>query len=216
VRISTVLSVAILVIGGALPVTAGSLRHVEYAVSSNLDGPLRQGKIALDLTDVAPDRTFGFDIADDLRDPLDSQFHVRLDERGSAGTRDAVSLSDEEEALLYFFALSNENLTGVARGDRWTRNCPLTDGSQETRFTVLRASGLVLDLGVTRAVTRADGTVEGWQGHLLYDAAAVVPLTIELRGRDPGDPSAPERSLTFRLTGDSFTRDVQSLARPHL
>src|ERR1700680_1964876 len=99
----------------------GSLRHLEYSVSSNFNGRAEYGTIRLDLREVRRDRTFGFDLEDDIGGEGSETFSIDLDQRGGMNVYGANALRHEEEALLYFFALSHENMTGVDAGDHWTR-----------------------------------------------------------------------------------------------
>jgi len=188
----------------------GSLRHLEYSVNSSFDGRAAHGTIRLDLREVRRDHSFGFDLEDDIGGEESETFSVDLDQRGGMNVYGANALRHEEEALLYFFALSHENMTGVDTGDHWMRENKTVDGSQMTRYTVLHANGELIDLGVARALAHLDGSSESWRGHLIYDSASIVPVLIELSGSGSDSADAPGSralKLSLKLTSDSFKRE---------
>jgi hypothetical protein len=193
------LIVAQFAVAGAPARADGSLRHLEYSVSSNLDGRAVHGTIRLDLRAVRLDHSFDFDLEDDIGGLGSETFSIDLDQRGGMNVYGANALRHEEEALMYFFALSHENMTGVDAGDHWIRENATADGSQVTNYTVLHANGELVDLGVARALAHRDGSTENWRGHLIYDSASIVPVLIELSGVDS--------KLRLKLTSDSFKRE---------
>jgi hypothetical protein len=146
-----------------MPIRAGSLRHLEYAVSSTVDGRAQQGTIRLDLRAVGADRGFDIALEDDRGSAGNSAFEVNLARSGAMRLNGAGELRSEEEALVYFFGLSHENMTGVDPGDHWMRENATADGTQVTRYTVLHADGELVDLSVTRALSQRDGSTETWQ-----------------------------------------------------
>jgi hypothetical protein len=177
----------------------GSLRHLEYTASSTIDGQTVHGTIRLDLRAVGRDRTFDFDLQDDIGGVAGETFRVDLDRLGGLSSHRAGALRAEEEALVYFFVLSHENMTGVDPGDHWMRENATAEGNQVTRYTVLHADGELVDLGVARAFARHDGSSESWNGHLIYDSASIVPVLIEL--------NCSTSRLSLKLTSDSFKRN---------
>jgi len=194
----------------AMPAGAtDSLRHLEYSVNSDFYGRSERGTIRLDLRDVASDHSFGLDLEDDIGGAGSETFSVDLDPRGAMTVYGANQLRHEEEALLYFFALSHENMTGVDIGDHWVRENLTADGSQVTNYTVVHADGALVDLHVSRAFVRRDGSSENWRGQLIYNSASIVPVSIELSGLgSTGDEPGPRvLRLSLKLTSDSFKRE---------
>jgi hypothetical protein len=210
VRVHAVALLALVQLAATSPVSAGSLRHVEYSFNSSVHGAAQTGTIRLDLTAVNPDRSFAFDVADDSGSDDARAFQVSLDRMGSVDEDAAGALREEDEALLYFFSLSHENVAGVDPGDHWVRSCANALGSQETNYAVLSLRKPIVDLGVTRVVTRVDGEVTIWRGHVLYDVVGAVPTLVELRGTSSNpalDGKSHERNLKINLTSDSFKHE---------
>jgi len=158
------------------------LRHVEYAVTTNVDGRASTSRLLLDLVGTTNDRGISLTIAEPgVADPV----RVDVDARGvvTIAMADDGPLSPEAKMLVYFFALGAQNMTGLGRGDEWAADGATGDGAQHrTRFRVVRTSGAGrLDIAFTRDL-ELSGEHTGYRGRLLYDAFKVVPLSIDARG----------------------------------
>jgi hypothetical protein len=175
-----------------------SLRHVEYAVTTQVDGRSTRSRLLLDLVGTTADRGVQLEIAQpDQGEPV----RVDVDKRGVATVANDVTLTREAALLVYFFALGAQNMTGLDPGDEW-------GGADGTRFRVVRkpAEGR-LDIAFTRVV---DGLGEraDYRGRLVYDAFKVVPLSFDARGdvRDGDVVAVPARQIRVALT---LTKDSQ-------
>ena len=184
---------------------AESLRHVEYAVTTNVDGRASTSRLVLDLVGTTNDRGIALTIAEPgVADPV----HVDVDARGTATVARDASLSDEAKLLVYFFALGAQNMTGLGRGDAWAADGATGDGAQHrTRFRVVRTPGEGrLDIAFTRDLELSGGHT-GYHGRLLYDAFKVVPLSVdahsEMQASEPGGTRTHERRLALTLVKDS-------------
>jgi hypothetical protein len=176
------------------------LRHVEYAVTTNVDGRASTSRLLLDLVGTTNDRGVALTIAEPgVADPV----RVDVDARGVAtnASRDAT-LSLEAKLLVYFFALGAQNMTGLGRGDEWAADGATGDGAQHrTRFRVVRTAGEGrLDIAFTRDL-ELGGEHTGYHGRLLYDAFKVVPLSVDARGEvQASAPGGPTREVRLALT----------------
>ncbi len=185
---------------------AGSpLRHVAYAVTSEVDGRASTAQLALDLVATGADRALTLELSEpDAAEPV----RVDVDKNGVATVSGGAPLSREAALLVYFFALSAQNMTGLDAGDEWAADGDTGDGTQhKTRFRVVRtpAEGR-LDIAFTRTLALA-GEHADYHGKLLYDAFKVVPLGIsaegEVRATEDGVPRTHTVRLALTLTGDS-------------
>ena len=185
---------------------AGSpLRHVAYAVTSEVDGRTSTAQLGLDLVATGDDRALTLELSEpDAAEPL----RVDLDKRGVATVAGHAPLSREAALLVYFFALSAQNMTGLAPGDEWGADGDTGDGTRHrTRFRVVRtpAEGR-LDITFTRSLALAGERAE-YHGKLLYDAFKVVPLGFsaegEVRATEDGVARTHAVRLALTLTGDS-------------
>jgi hypothetical protein len=185
---------------------AGSpLRHVAYAVTSEVDGHASTAQLGLDLVATGGDRAVTLELSEpDAAEPI----RVDVDKEGGATVAGHVSLSREAALLVYFFALSAQNMTGLGPGDEWGADGDTGDGTRhKTRFRVVRtpAEGR-LDIAFTRTLALA-GERADYHGKLLYDAFKVVPLGFsaegEFRATEDGVARTHAVRLSLTLTGDS-------------
>jgi hypothetical protein len=179
VRVITCILAALV---AASPASADpSLRRVEYAVTTTVDGRATTAHLVLDLVGTTNDRGVSLTIAEP---GVAETVRVDVDARGSAtcAASDAA-LSPEAKLLVYFFALGAQNMTGLGRGDEWGADGATGDGAQHrTHFRVVRTAGPGrLDIAFTRDLDLA-GERTGYRGRLLYDAFKVVPLAVDARG----------------------------------
>ena len=186
------------------------LRHVEYTVSTDVDGRTTTSRLVLDLVGTTNDRGVSLTICEpDLADPV----RVDVDKRGVAtivpfGAARDIALTREAKLLVYFFALGAQNLTGMGRGDEWTADGETGDGAQHrTRFRVVRSAGTGrLDIAFTRDL-ELSGERTGYQGRLVYDAFKVVPVSVDARGEvqasEPGGRRTHDLRLALTLVKDS-------------
>ena len=181
----------------AAPAAVVPLRHVEYTVTTQVDGHSTRSRLLLDLVGTTADRGLQLEIVQpDQGEPV----RVDVDKLGVATVTSDVPLTREAALLVYFFALSAQNMTGLDRGDEW-------GGADGTRFRVVRkpAEGR-LDIAFTRAVEGL-GERADYRGRLLYDAFKVVPLSVDARGEveasAPGGPRSHEVRLALTLVKDS-------------
>ncbi len=180
-----------------------SLRHVAYAVTSEIDGRTSTAQLALDLVATGGDRALTLELSEpDAAEPV----RVDVDKEGAATVAGHAPLSREAALLVYFFALSAQNMTGLAPGDEWAADGDTGDGTRhKTHFRVVRtpAEGR-LDIAFTRTLALG-GERADYHGKLLYDTFKVVPLDLraegEVRAGDDGVAHAVRLALT--LTGDS-------------
>ena len=180
------------------------LRHVEYAVTTHVDGRASTSHLALDLVGTTGERGMSLEIAEPgAADPV----RVEVDARGAVTCAHDAPLSREAKLLVYFFALSAQNLTGMGRGDEWSADGATGDGAQHrTRFRVVRlpAEGR-LDIAFTR--TLDGGGRADYHGRLLYDAFKVVPVAFEaageVRATEDGVDRTHDVQLALTLTKDS-------------
>jgi hypothetical protein len=182
-----------------------SLRHVEYAVTTQVDGHATSSRLMLDLVATTADRGVSVEIAEsDAAQPV----RVDVDARGVATIPRDAQLSREARLLVYFFALGAQNMTGLGRGDEWGADGVTGDGARhQTRFRVVRTTGEGrLDIAFTRKLDLC-AELADYHGRLLYDAFKVVPVSFEASGavRTAGNADEPQHQirLAIRLTGDS-------------
>ncbi len=190
----------------ALPAGASpSLRHVEYAVTTQVDGRNARAQLALDLVATGGDRAVTLELSEpDAADPV----RVQLDKNGVATVAGGAPLSREAALLVYFFALSAQNLTGMGAGDEWKADGETGDGARHhTRFRVVRTAGEgKLEVTFTRALELA-GEQSDYHGKLVYDAYRVVPLSVSaegaIRATEDGVPRTHDVRLGLTLMADS-------------
>lgn len=184
---------------------APPLRHVAYAVSSEIDGRASTAQLALDLVATGGEGALTIELSEpDAAEPV----RVEVDREGVATVAGHAPLSREAALLVYFFALSAQNMTGLEPGDEWRADGDTGDGARhQTRFRVVRtpAEGR-LDIAFTRTLALA-GEHADYHGKLLYDAFKVVPLGFsaegEVRATEDGVPRTHAVRLALTLTGDS-------------
>lgn len=196
----------------ATAAAADPLRHVEYAVTTQLDGHASTSRVVLDLIGTTRDRGITLEVGQaDAAGPV----CVDVDKDGivtpHAGPFDDASrggLTREAALLVYFFALGAQNLTGLERGDEWSAAGATGDGAQhDTRFAVVRTplAGR-LDIAFTRRLDVAAEHDE-YRGRLLYDAFRVVPVSFDaggaIRAREDGVERTHDVHLEMRLIKDS-------------
>jgi hypothetical protein len=203
VRVFACVLVSLLVTASAAAAEP-SLRHVEYDVTTQVDGRATSTHLVLDLVRAASDRSITLDLAEpDAADPV----RVEVDARGVVTCAHDARLSREAKLLVYFFALGAQNMTGLARGDEWGADGATGDGARHrTRFRVVRTPGPGrLDIAFTRTLNVSDERAD-IHGRLLYDAFKVVPVSFDAAGeaRD-GDGAARSHDVRYavRLTKDS-------------
>jgi hypothetical protein len=199
-----VLTCILTVLVAAAPALAAEppLRHVEYTVSTNVDGRATTSRLVLDLIATTNDRGVSLTICEpDLADPV----RVDLDKHGVAtivplGAAREIALTREAKLLVYFFALGAQNLTGMGRGDEWAADGATGDGAlHRTRFRVVRSAGAGrLDIAFTRDL-ELSGERTGYQGRLVYDAFKVVPLSVDARGAVQASEPSGSRTHDVRL-----------------
>ena len=179
-------------------VAVASLRHVEYAVTTQMDGRSARSRLVLDLVGTTADRGVQLEIA---QPDQDEPVRVAVDKHGVATVENDVTLTREAALLVYFFALGAQNMTGLDPGDEW-------GGADGARFRVVRkpAEGR-LDIAFTRAVEGL-GERADYRGRLVYDAFKVVPLSLDARGdvRNGDDVATAARQIRVALT---LTKDSQ-------
>jgi hypothetical protein len=204
VRVITCI-LALLIATASVSLADQPLRHVEYAVTTNVDGRASTSRLLLDLVGTTNDRGVSLTIAEPGVADL---VHVDVDARGVATNASDATLSLEAKLLVYFFALGAQNMTGLGRGDEWAADGATGDGARHrTRFRVVRTPGEGrLDIAFTRDL-ELSGEHTGYHGRLLYDAFKVVPLSVDARGEvqasDPGGPHTHEVRLALTLIKDS-------------
>ena len=182
-----------------------SLRHVEYAVSTQIDGRASSSRLVLELVGTTAERGVRLEIAEpDAAEPV----RVRVDANGVATQERGAPLSREAKLLVYFFALGAQNMTGLGRGDEWGTDGATGDGAQHrTRFRVVQtpANGR-LDIAFTRKLELSDERAD-YRGRLLYDAFKVVPIAFdasgEVRANDAGGERPHDVRLAVKLLRDS-------------
>jgi hypothetical protein len=170
-----------------------SLRHVEYDVTTRVDGRASSTHLALDLVRAASDRSITLDLAEsDAADPV----RIDVDARGVVRCAHDARLSREAKLLVYFFALGAQNMTGLGRGDEWAADGATGDGAQHrTHFRVVRTPGPGrLDIAYTRTLDLSDERTD-LHGRLVYDSFKVVPVSFDAAGENV--------RFTVRLTKDS-------------
>jgi hypothetical protein len=185
---------------------ADPLRHVEYAVTTQLDGRASTSHLVLDLVGTTSDRGITLDVVQaDGSTPL----RVDVDKHGIVTAQTSQGALTREAALLvYFFALGAQNMTGLGRGDEWAADGATGDGAQHsTRFVVVRTplAGR-LDIAFTRSLDIA-AEHDTYRGRLLYDAFKVVPVSFDaggaIRALEDGVERTHEVRLAMRLIKDS-------------
>lgn len=181
------------------------LRHVEYVVTTSVDGHASTSRLLLDLVGTTNDRGVSLTI---VEPGVAGLVRVDVDKRGIATNASDAALSLEAKLLVYFFALGAQNMTGLGRGDEWAADGATGDGAQHrTRFRVVRTPGEGrLDIAFTRDL-ELGGEHTGYRGRLLYDAFKVVPLSVDAQGEveagAPGAPRGHEIRLALTLVKDS-------------
>jgi hypothetical protein len=174
-----------------------SLRHVEYAVTTQVDGRASSSRLVLELVGTTAERGVQLEIAEpDAAEPV----RVSVDANGAATCERGAPLSPEAKLLVYFFALGAQNMTGLGRGDEWGADGATGDGARHrTRFRVVRtpAEGR-LDIAFTRKLEVSDERAD-YHGRLLYDAFKVVPLSFEAAGEVRASEAGGERAHDVRL-----------------
>lgn len=192
------------------PARAVPLREVEYAVTETDDGLAHQARVRVDF--VGGDARAAMQVALDEVDGSGEAAapNVVLDHTGVTAIDDSEALTDEEEAICYFMALESQDMDGLGRGDNWVNTGKVPGGRQTTRFVVTNVSeNGYLSLGVERSIERRDGSHADWRGTLTYDAHAIIPTSIALRGEiapADGAPAAHHLALTITLARDTFQR----------
>jgi hypothetical protein len=183
----------------------GSGRHLRYVAMARIDGGLAPVTIDLQIGLTEREHVARVKIAERRDDTEFAREEVAIDGDGTISGADEA-LTFEEETLLDLVALQFENLTGVDAGDHWDRSGDLRVGSHETHFSVSGLRGSEVDLAVSRTMEFPDGSRGAWHGNVSYDAAAVVPRTIAIRGAVVDENAGLFRplQLTARLVGDSF------------
>jgi len=189
-----------------LPTAADPLREVQYAVVATADGIPHRTLVRVDF--VGGSANSAMRVAVDENDGASEvpQPSVAIEHSGRVAIGDTEGLTDAEEAICYFMALESEDLTGVDRGDTWERSGPVPGGHQTTHFQVTNvgADGYV-ELALSRHITRHDGSIAVWNGEMIYDAHAVVPTSIALRGRiTTADGNEHDMTLAIKLAADTF------------
>ncbi|MEA2688632.1 MAG: hypothetical protein QOD51_1239 [Candidatus Eremiobacteraeota bacterium] len=174
-----------------------SLRHVEYAVTTQVDGRASASHLVLELVGTTAERGVRLEIAEaDAAEPV----RVRVDANGTATVEGGAQMSREAKLLVYFFALGAQNMTGLGRGDEWGADGMTGDGAQHrTRFRVVRtpAEGR-LDIAFTRKLELSDERAD-YRGRLLYDAFKVVPIAFDASGEVRASEAGAERAHDVRL-----------------
>ena len=188
-RIVTVFLASLLVAAPAAAAADAPLRHVEYTVTTQVDGRASTLRLALDLVGTTADRGVRLEISepDD-----DAPVRVDVDRHGAAYVESDGALSREASLLCYFFALGSQNMTGLDRGDAWS--------ASDARFRVMRkpADGR-LDIAFTRWLDGDDEEHADYHGRLLYDAFKVVPLGFDATGQVRSDEDGVARTHDVRL-----------------
>ena len=196
-RVFALSALSVLVCGAPAVGSGVPLRHVEYAVRTTVAGQSAASRLLLDLIATTP----GGGLTLDLTAP-DRGETVRVDVAGdgAATVRSGGELGRAGAALLYFFALGSQNLTGMGPGDAWSVDGSAGDGAQQvTHFRVVaRPVDGWLDVAVVRAVSAADTRVE-YRGRLLYDAFKVVPISFDLSGNVHENEGGLDRTYPIRV-----------------
>jgi hypothetical protein len=183
--------------GPAVPAASrASLRHLEYAVTEKGDGGVSSSRLDVDLTGTTAQHGLTFRIADRVDNVETPDIQASLDRAAGLTVTGEGGFSDREEVLLAIFALSFDNVSGMAKGDKWERVEPAPDGTATTDFEVRGVTGGLVDLAVTHAFAQTYGYTATWKGSVVYDVAASAPKQIGLSG---------ESSLEMKLAADSFT-----------
>jgi len=190
---------------------SAALRSLQYAVTERVDGRRVGGTVAVAITSINDDRGFGVDVREEMGDEDAVRVHANVDRYGAIFVRRGESLTREEQAVLYFLALSSQNLTGMDKGDEWRANGTVPDGHHETRYTVLRSlSDGRIDLGVTRSIWLSNGETSSWRGTVVYDYQAIMPVSISLSGRVRSRSEEALRTsdvtLRMQLQSDTFQK----------
>ena len=191
--------------GSAARAADAPLRHVEYAVTTQVDGRASSAHLVLDLVATGADRAVTLELSEaEGAEPV----RIELDQNGVATVANHAPLSREAALLVYFFALSAQNLTGMGTGDEWKADGETGDGTRHrTRFRIVRTPGEgKLEVAFTRALELA-GERSDYRGKLLYDAFRVVPLGFsaegEVQATEDGVARTHAVSLALTLTADS-------------
>jgi hypothetical protein len=199
-----------LILGSTHVAPAASMRHVDYRLSSGLDGGPGSGTVRLDFVAAHGGGAVTVDVADDDAVPV----RAKIDRSGHIETVLDQTLSEADLALLNTVALETENLNGVEVGDQWMRTTRIPGGRATMQYKVTRNDdrGHVA-LAVARTVD-ADGDVSTWRGTVEYDANSFVPTAIALTGRvhSSDDPDARPRALSvsMKLVNDTFARGIDN------
>ncbi len=202
------LAAALCSAGTVAPAAAAPLRHVEYAVTTQVDGRASSAHLVLDLVATGADRAVTLELSEsEGAEPV----RIELDQNGTATVANHAPLSREAALLVYFFALSAQNLTGMGAGDEWKADGETGDGARHrTRFRVVRTPGEgKLEVSFTRALAGTGDEQADYHGKLLYDAFRVVPLGFSAEGAvhatEAGVARTHDVRLALTLLADSQT-----------
>jgi len=180
-------------------------RHLRYVAMARVHGHLAPVTIDLQIGATQHENVARVVIAERRDDEEFARQSVAIDRDGTVSGADE-SLTFEEETLLDLLALQFENMTGVDPGDHWDRSGDLHEGTHVTHFLVRNTQGSMVDLAVSRTIEFPDGARGAWHGTVNYDASAVVPRTVSIRGEYVEAQTGTHRplQLSARLVGDSF------------
>ena len=185
------------------------MREVEYGVTAVRDGLVSHALVRVDFVAGSAQDQMVVDV-----DEIDGVGErpapaVAIDRSGSLRSDADSALSAEEDLICSFMALESENMTGVARGDRWERITQSPGRRNRTRYTVLDARQGYVQLSVQRESINANGAATRWNGTLVYDATGVVPTRISLNGLFSDDGSwtgTRNLAMAIELRRDTFQR----------